>query len=102
MDATSFEKIAQWSGGKLAAGDPQSSVTTICTDSRALKAGDFFVALRGEKFDAHTFVAEAAKRGAAGAMVEEFPAELPAGFAVIVVPDTLRALQQLSTNYRRS
>ncbi len=102
MDATSFEKITHWSGGKLATGDPRGTVTTICTDSRALKAGDLFVALRGEKFDAHSFVAEAAKRGAAGAMVEEFPAELPPGFAVILVADTLRALQQLSANYRRT
>lgn len=102
MDASSFEKIALWSGGKLTTGDPRGMVTTICTDSRALKAGDLFVALRGEKFDAHTFVPEAAKRGAAGAIVEEFPAELPPGFAVILVPDTLRALQQLSGNYRRT
>ena len=102
MDATSFEKIAQWAGGQLVAGAAQSTATTICTDSRALKAGDLFVALRGEKFDGHAFLAEAAKRGATGAVVEEFPAELPAGFAVIRVADTLRALQQLAANYRRS
>ena len=48
MDATPFEKIALWSGGKLAAGDPRGTVTTVCTDSRSLKAGDLFVALRGE------------------------------------------------------
>src|SRR5580698_9302594 len=102
MDATSFEKIAQWSGGRLAAGDPRGTVSTVCTDSRTLKAGDLFVALRGENFDAHTFVAEAAKRGAAGAIVEEFPAELPPGFAVIQVKDTLVALQRFATEYRRS
>src|SRR5687768_3706854 len=102
MDATSFEKIAQWSGGKLTTSDLRGTATTVCTDSRTLKAGDLFVALRGEKFDAHTYVAEAAKRGAAGAIVEEFPAELPPGFAVILVPNTLAALQHLSGNYRRS
>src|SRR4051812_15339071 len=101
MDATSFEKIAQWAEGQLLAGSPQSTAATICTDSRALKAGDLFVALRGDKFDGHAFLAEAAKRGAAGAVVEEFPTELPPGFAVIRVADTLRALQKLSTNYRR-
>jgi UDP-N-acetylmuramoyl-tripeptide--D-alanyl-D-alanine ligase len=102
MDSIRFEKIAQWAGGRLAAGDPQGAVVSVCTDSRTLKAGDLFVALRGDKFDAHTFIAEAAKRGAAGALVEEFPAELPPGFAVILVADTLRALQQLAANYRRS
>jgi len=81
MDATSFDKIAQWSGGQLVAGDPQGTASTICTDSRALKAGDLFVALRGDNFDGHTFIAEASKRGAAGAIVEDFPAELLAGFA---------------------
>jgi UDP-N-acetylmuramoyl-tripeptide--D-alanyl-D-alanine ligase len=102
MDSTSIEQIAQWSGGTLAAGNPQGTVSSICTDSRALKAGDLFVALRGEHFDAHTFVSEAARRGAAGAIVEELPAELPAGFAVILVAKTLQALQQLAANYRRT
>jgi UDP-N-acetylmuramoyl-tripeptide--D-alanyl-D-alanine ligase len=102
MDPTRFEIIARWSGGRLASGDPAATASVVCTDSRALKAGDLFIALRGEKFDGHAFVPEAAKRGAAGAIVEEIPAALPAGFAVIAVADTLRALQQLSANYRRS
>jgi len=102
MDATTFEKIAQWSAGRLAAGDPQGTVTSVCTDSRSLKAGDLFVALRGDKFDGHTFVAEASKRGAAGVIVEEFPAELPPGFGVILVKNTLEALQHLGAEYRRS
>src|SRR5882724_1844634 len=97
MDATSVEKIALWSAGRLATGDPQGAVTTVCTDSRALKAGDLFVALRGDNFDGHTFVAEASKRGAAGAIVEEFPAELPPGFAIVLVKDALKALQSLAT-----
>ena len=102
MDATSFETIAGWAEGKLVAGEPGDMVSVVCTDTRALKAGDFFVALRGENFDAHTFVAEAAKRGAAGAMVQEIPAGLPAGFAVVLVQDTLAGLQKLATNYRRT
>ena len=102
MDATSFEKIAKWSGGRLATGDPGGTVTTVCTDSRTLKAGDLFVALRGDNFDGHTFVAEASKRGAAGAIVEEFPAELPPGFAVILVGNALEGLQRLGAEYRRT
>ncbi|HSI15846.1 MAG TPA: UDP-N-acetylmuramoyl-tripeptide--D-alanyl-D-alanine ligase [Chthoniobacter sp.] len=102
MDGTTFEKIALWAGGRLVVGDPLGTVTTVCTDSRALKAGDLFVALRGDKFDGHTFVAEASKRGAAGAIVEDFPAELAPGFAVVQVKDTLKALQSLGTEYRRS
>ena len=101
MDATDLETLARWSGGVLFSGDPAACVANVCTDSRALKAGDLFVALRGEKFDAHTFVAEAARLGAAAALVEEVAPELPAGFGVIKVPNTLLALQRLSANYRR-
>lgn len=102
MDATTFDTIARWCGGRLTAGNGGSAVRQICTDSRALKPGDLFVALRGEHFDGQTFVAEAAKRGAAGAIVEAAPAELPRGFAILEVANTLTALQQLAAHYRRS
>lgn len=102
MDATSLDLIARWAEGTLVAGSSAGTVTNVCTDSRALKAGDCFVALRGGNFDGHTFIDEAAKRGAMAAIVEEIPAELPSGFAVIQVRDTLRALQQLAASYRRT
>ncbi len=102
MDATPLEVIARWSEGTLVTGSPAGTVMHICTDSRTLKAGDCFVALRGGKFDGHRYVVEAARRGAVAAIVEELPAEMPPGFAVIQVRDTLRALQQLAANYRRS
>jgi UDP-N-acetylmuramoyl-tripeptide--D-alanyl-D-alanine ligase len=102
MDPTTLDLIARWSGGTLIAGSHATTVTTVCTDSRALKAGDCFVALRGEKFDGHAFIDGAATRGAAVAIVEEVKAGLPPGFAVIQVANTLRALQQLASHYRRS
>jgi UDP-N-acetylmuramoyl-tripeptide--D-alanyl-D-alanine ligase len=77
-------------------------VTTICTDSRTLKAGDCFLALRGECFDGHSVVAEAARRGALGAIVESAPVNLPPDFFVLQVPGTLRALQQAAAEYRRT
>lgn len=102
MEPTPIETIAHWSGGRRTGGDPSVQVTTICTDSRALKAGDLFLALRGESFDGHTFVAEAAKRGALGAIVQQPCPGLPPDFAVIEVSDTLKALQLVATEYRRS
>jgi UDP-N-acetylmuramoyl-tripeptide--D-alanyl-D-alanine ligase len=102
MDPLTLEKIARWSGGRLVSGDPAGTVTVACTDTRALKAGDLFIVLHGEKFDAHDFLAEAARRGAVGAIVERVLEGLPADFGVIVVADTLVALQQLAANYRRS
>lgn len=102
MEPTRLDQLARWAGGTLTQGGGASNATTICTDSRTLKAGDLFLALRGEKFDAHTFIAEAAKLGAIGVVAEEVPEGLPADFAVIRVPDTLRALQQMASDYRRS
>jgi UDP-N-acetylmuramoyl-tripeptide--D-alanyl-D-alanine ligase len=102
MEPTKLEVIARWAGGEIAAGDPSLLFTTVCTDSRALHGGDMFLALRGDKFDGHTFLAEAARRGATGAIVEESIGGLPPDFAVVRVPNTLTALQQLAANYRRS
>ncbi len=101
MEPTQLETIAKWSGGEITAGDPTCLFSTICTDSRLLHGGDLFLALRGEHFDGHAFLAEAARRGATGAIVEEAPADLPPDFAVVRVPNTLSALQQIAANYRR-
>ena len=103
MEATSLESLLRWTGGELRSGDRQSSITTICTDTRALTAGDLFLALRGGNFDGHNFVEEAARRGALGAIVEKSDAtNLPSDFALLVVEDSLKAYQAIATNYRRS
>ena len=70
--------------------------TGVSTDSRTLAVGELFVALRGPRFDGHDFVAEAAARGAAGAIVER-PVT---GLACIVVPETLAALGRLAAHWR--
>ena len=74
----------------------------VGTDTRTLKQGDLFVALRGERYDGHRFVARAAAAGAAAAMVEVSAAdarqtELP----LILVEDTRRALGELAAHWRR-
>lgn len=69
----------------------------VSTDTRTIGRGDLFVALQGPNFDGHAFVAAAAERGAAGAVVSRpVDAELPQ----LVVPDTLKALQQASRVWR--
>jgi UDP-N-acetylmuramoyl-tripeptide--D-alanyl-D-alanine ligase len=69
----------------------------VSTDSRTLKPGSLFVALRGPNFDGSAFVQAAAAQGAIGALVERAtPAPLPQ----IVVADSLRALQELAGNWR--
>ncbi len=102
MNPTSLTAIAKWMNGALPQGDGATKVTRVCTDSRALQNGDLFIALRGENFDGHAFVAKAAEVGAAGAVVESLEEKLPAKFPVIRVADTLKALQELAANYRQS
>jgi UDP-N-acetylmuramoyl-tripeptide--D-alanyl-D-alanine ligase len=84
--------------GRTLAG-PDAAVLRVVTDTRAVQPGDLFVALRGERFDAHDFVAEAVARGAVGVLVQR-----PMAVAVgqIVVQDTLAALQALAASWRRS
>lgn len=67
----------------------------VSIDSRTLRPGDLFVALCGEHRDGHEFVADALARGAAGAMVHRVPSGLPADSPLLVVSDTLAALQRL-------
>jgi UDP-N-acetylmuramoyl-tripeptide--D-alanyl-D-alanine ligase len=73
----------------------------VVTDTRTLGAGSLFVALRGERFDAHGFLGAAAAAGAAGAVVERIPEGAPVGLTYYVVQDTLVALGSLARHYRR-
>lgn len=77
--------------------------SAVCTDTRALVPGALFVALEGERFDAHRFLDAAAQGGAAGAIVQEGKARAatPAGFALFEVPSTLTALGALGRLHRR-
>ncbi len=71
----------------------------ISIDSRTLGSGELFVALKGPNFDGADYVAESARRGAAGAVVE---ARQDVALAQIVVPDARRALGALGAAWRRS
>ena len=73
-------------------------ISGVSTDSRIVERGNLFVALRGERFDGHQFVADAAQNGALGALVDN-PIEIP--MSRIVVDDTESALGQLAAHWRR-
>ena len=62
--------VAKSVGGTLQSGDPELPVGDVLTDSRSLRTGDVFVALKGPRFDGHSFVEGVLERGAAGAIVE--------------------------------
>lgn len=75
--------------------EPDVTYAGVSTDSRTVSEGDLYVALVGERFDGHDFVADAFSRGALGAVVSGPAAGDPAG-RLYPVPDTLVALGQLA------
>jgi len=85
--------------GSTLFGAPGTTFTRVHSDTRSLRAGDLFVALRGERFDAHDFLPQARAAGAAAALAERGLAE--AGLPGLQVADSLQALQQLAAAWRK-
>src|SRR6266481_554952 len=103
MNPVSILQMVDLSGAKLEQGDGKRTVERISTDSRTIKKGELFVALRGENFDGHKFVGATAKGGAAGAIVDlKWKGKVPKKFAIIRAQDSLLAYQNLAANYRKS
>ncbi|MEM7601909.1 MAG: magnesium-protoporphyrin IX monomethyl ester (oxidative) cyclase, partial [Verrucomicrobiota bacterium] len=73
MKETDILTISEWSGGDLLQGIPAQTVSAISTDTRALRGGELFVALKGERFDAHDYLDEAVAAGAGALLVQELP-----------------------------
>ncbi len=95
-------EILKAARGKLLRGVAEEKVRTISTDTRTLREGDLFIALRGQNFDGHQFVSEALSNGAQGAIVSSI-SSVPAdhsGF-VLQVDDTLSALGEIACLWRR-
>jgi len=90
-------EIALATGGVLLAGEPDAIARGVCTDSRAVRAGNLFVGLRGENFDGRRFVDQAVAAGAAVLLVD---GPVRANVAVVVVADTLEALGRLAALHR--
>ncbi|HND85385.1 MAG TPA: UDP-N-acetylmuramoyl-tripeptide--D-alanyl-D-alanine ligase, partial [Pseudobdellovibrionaceae bacterium] len=83
----------------------QSHFQSVQTDTRKNLAGALFIALKGDRFDAHDFIDQAVAAGAAGVVIHKdlgrLPESLPKSLTVIKVDDTLKALQQLGQAARR-
>ena len=99
---------AEEAGRALRWGPLRTAVTGVSTDTRSLKPGDLFVALRGEKFDGHDYVEAALAAGACGAVVEgrswagrEEAAAIEARAWIYPVEDTLDGLGGLAREVRR-
>lgn len=71
------------------------------TDSRSITAGDLFVALKGESFDGHDYIAEAVKKGAAAVLCEKYPADThQEGIDIFLVEDALASFRRLASQWR--
>jgi UDP-N-acetylmuramoyl-tripeptide--D-alanyl-D-alanine ligase len=103
-----LQDIAYWTGAELKACDgdrPENLATGYSIDTRTLAPGDLFFAIRGERYDAHDFVATALERGARAAVIARSRADdflgLSRTHTILLVDEPLGALQTLATAVRR-
>ncbi|NBI29419.1 UDP-N-acetylmuramoyl-tripeptide--D-alanyl-D-alanine ligase [Chengkuizengella marina] len=73
----------------------------VSTDSRNIKQGSLFIPIVGDHFDGHLFVEEAFRKGATAALWQEDHGSPPENIPIIIVEDTLLALQQLAKQYKK-
>ncbi|WP_404330748.1 UDP-N-acetylmuramoyl-tripeptide--D-alanyl-D-alanine ligase [Mesobacillus maritimus] len=77
------------------------SVRGVTIDSRNIEAGNLFIPFKGENVDGHRFVEDAINRGAAAALWQKDVPNPPVHLPILIVEDTLIALQELARNYRQ-
>ncbi|MDO8885505.1 UDP-N-acetylmuramoyl-tripeptide--D-alanyl-D-alanine ligase [Candidatus Oleimmundimicrobium sp.] len=104
------ELISILPSAELIFGSSDCIISSICTDTRFLKEGDFFIPLKGERFDGHKFIEDAVKKGASGFFTEHWNEQmeakikaicLPSDFVIIKVQDSLKALQLTASLVRK-
>lgn len=94
--AFTLKEITEATGGKVIYGNHDAMLFTgVSIDSRTIRSGDLFVALKGERFDGHNFLVDALRTGS-GALVSIPPAEPVKGKPIVYVKNSLKALQNLA------
>ncbi|MEG2000212.1 MAG: UDP-N-acetylmuramoyl-tripeptide--D-alanyl-D-alanine ligase [Evtepia sp.] len=103
MEPITVGELLQATNGTLVGKDVDlsSTITSVETDSRSIRAGGLFIPLVGERFDGHVFLDRALKDGAVGCFTAVMPEECVAGKFYIHVENTQTALGQLAKFYRR-
>jgi len=98
------EEILRATGGELVAGSSIAKFCGVSTDSRTLRRGELFIAIKGKSFDGHNFIKDAIKKGAAGIIVQCDIAGLLTTYdlrlTTIKVPDTTKALGGIAHYHR--
>lgn len=95
------DEVVKACRGKFIKGNPQESILGISIDSRNIMPGELFIPLKGERFDGHDFITEACKRGAAGSLTSNLESVKGCEGSIILVEDTLSALQDIAHFYRK-
>ncbi|MCK5236907.1 MAG: UDP-N-acetylmuramoyl-tripeptide--D-alanyl-D-alanine ligase [Deltaproteobacteria bacterium] len=100
--ALTLKEFIDATGGRVAIDGKGSNEIHISTDTRSIKKGEYFLALKGENFDGHDHIKEAADKGAGGAIVSSvLDVTFGKEFTVIEVSDTLRALGDAASYLRQ-
>lgn len=101
-----LKNIREYLGEGRLVGSGEGEVRGFSIDSRSIRPGELFFALSGEKVDGHQFVADALRKGACGAVVSRVPEglepELLAQGGLVIVDETLAALQKLALHFRQT
>jgi UDP-N-acetylmuramoyl-L-alanyl-D-glutamate--2,6-diaminopimelate ligase len=97
MSATLAELVSDLDARVL--GAASARVLDLAYDSRLVRPGALFAALRGAQTDGHRFVGDALDAGASALLVEEAPARSPSSVGVAIVPDTRRALADVAARF---
>ena len=95
-----LQQASQWLQDSRLVGDGATVLQRVHTDTRSIEPGDLFVALKGERFDANDFLAEAKAKGAIAALCHSQAQLDAAGLPGLVVADTKLALGQLASGWR--
>lgn len=102
MKPLSVQEIRQAVGGRLLTSQPTGlPVVAVCTNSKQMDPSSLFIAIKGERLDAHQFLPEAAAGGAVAAIVQDVPSNAPSSLTLIQVSDTRAAMGKLATFVRR-
>ncbi len=101
LDMT-WRELSRAAGGRLTRGEGSDRVDAVCVDTRTLREGEAFLALKGARVDAHDLLDAPLAAKAAGWIVARgrLPAKAPRPAHLVVVPDTLKALQALAHHHR--
>lgn len=99
-ETLTVQQIKRITKGTLVQRGAPAVITGISIDSRAVKKGNAFVAIKGQRFNGHDFLREAIRKGAVAVIISEKTVGLK-NAAVIYVKDTTRALGQIAAWHRR-